>query len=385
MIPELLALAARAVLRPEQQDRLRLAADSFSEWDALPAMAEQHGIAPLLYTHLAAAGIPVPATTMLALKGLALRHRSANAIRFAELQRILTALHAAQIPVLLLKGAALAHVVYPDPALRPMRDIDLLIHPDVAVEAQSTLASLGYKVPPAYPGKQLIDHHHLPPCVRVVDGLSVCIELHHRPLYAERPSPASAFDALYADARPVTVGTVGALTPPLEALLWQTYRHGLACPVLHEPFCLKDVADTYSLLDAYHDVLDWPGLRTRRPRLMAALRMLHHLAPLSPAVAPHVAPSSRPPHGVGVSFAGCPTLSWPAQRAAGKSVARILRDSLLPSDWWLGIYYGQSSRSARLYLRGIRHPAHMLYWTWRFIYESMAQHPYRTRHTTAKG
>ena len=33
----------------------------------------------------------------------------------------------AGVPFLVLKGAALAHLVYGDPRLRPMRDVDLLI------------------------------------------------------------------------------------------------------------------------------------------------------------------------------------------------------------------------------------------------------------------
>ena len=52
-----------------------------------------------------------------------------------------------KIPVVVLKGAALATTLYPDPALRPLSDIDLLVrreHLDAAVQA---VKSLGYRQP----------------------------------------------------------------------------------------------------------------------------------------------------------------------------------------------------------------------------------------------
>ena len=59
-----------------------------------------------------------------------LYHREAihSVARRELLRAALLRLSDASIPVIVLKGAALAALVYPSPALRPMGDIDLLVH-----------------------------------------------------------------------------------------------------------------------------------------------------------------------------------------------------------------------------------------------------------------
>ncbi len=67
-----------------------------------------------------------------------------------RLRAVLDALQQARIPVLVLKGAALAHWLYPAPYLRESSDVDLLLaNRDDALRATRTLASLGYAL--AYP------------------------------------------------------------------------------------------------------------------------------------------------------------------------------------------------------------------------------------------
>ncbi len=50
-----------------------------------------------------------------------------------------------KLPFLVLKGMALAYQVYPDPALRPMGDIDLYLRKEDIEPAASVLAQLGYQ------------------------------------------------------------------------------------------------------------------------------------------------------------------------------------------------------------------------------------------------
>src|SRR5262249_17075428 len=61
-----------------------------------------------------------------------------------EVARLLAGLADAGIRPLLMKGAALAYTVYPDPVLRPHDDIDLLIRETARDRAAKALASLGY-------------------------------------------------------------------------------------------------------------------------------------------------------------------------------------------------------------------------------------------------
>ncbi|KAB2931876.1 MAG: nucleotidyltransferase family protein, partial [Candidatus Contendobacter sp.] len=71
-------------------------------------------------------------------------------MRAAELRDVLAALAQAGLPVLLLKGAALAYTLYPEPHLRDRCDTDLLLPSrDEAERAWRVLQTLGYQRPNA--------------------------------------------------------------------------------------------------------------------------------------------------------------------------------------------------------------------------------------------
>jgi hypothetical protein len=61
-----------------------------------------------------------------------------------ELADVLAVLVAAGVTPVLFKGAVLAHAAYPDPACRPMGDLDLWIDVAAMPRAQAALESLGY-------------------------------------------------------------------------------------------------------------------------------------------------------------------------------------------------------------------------------------------------
>ena len=58
---------------------------------------------------------------------------------------LLRAFAAAEVPVLLFKGAALAYAIYPEPWLRPREDTDLLVEGGDASRAGELLGSRGYQ------------------------------------------------------------------------------------------------------------------------------------------------------------------------------------------------------------------------------------------------
>jgi hypothetical protein len=62
-----------------------------------------------------------------------------------QLAEILNIFRRTHIKIWVLKGAALAWSLYPDPALRPSGDLDLLVLPDDIAQARRLLESLGYK------------------------------------------------------------------------------------------------------------------------------------------------------------------------------------------------------------------------------------------------
>jgi hypothetical protein len=62
-----------------------------------------------------------------------------------QLGEIAAAFDSREVPFLVWKGSALAFTVYPDPAMRPGEDIDLLIRPVDFPKARSAMEGLGYR------------------------------------------------------------------------------------------------------------------------------------------------------------------------------------------------------------------------------------------------
>ena len=78
-----------------------------------------------------------------------------------------------------LKGVSLAFDVYPDPQLRPLRDIDLLLKPTAAETAQKLLLSRPDFEYAEKAGRYGMEHsHQLPEIVHLPSG--IIVEIHHR-------------------------------------------------------------------------------------------------------------------------------------------------------------------------------------------------------------
>ncbi|MDG4597915.1 MAG: nucleotidyltransferase family protein [Candidatus Contendobacter sp.] len=98
-----------------------------------------------------------PATLRVALIRHARQEAAVDMLRAAELREVLEALARQGLPVLLLKGAALAHILYPEPYLRSRCDTDLLLPSrDDAERAWRVLETLGYERPNAISGDLIV-------------------------------------------------------------------------------------------------------------------------------------------------------------------------------------------------------------------------------------
>lgn len=173
----------RLILDGLHLDRARplsVAAMHAEDWEELSRLARIHRLGPLLYERLA--GTPVfdamPQGVSEKLRAAHRKHALRNLAIYRELATVTRILDAADIPSIALKGAFLARFSYPEPGLRPMRDLDLLLRPDEAVKAFDLLKAHGYR--PMFDGSPeayFADRIHLPP-LRRPGG--VTIELHHR-------------------------------------------------------------------------------------------------------------------------------------------------------------------------------------------------------------
>jgi hypothetical protein len=371
----LLNLCARAECDAAHYDRLAQQAARFQDWDRLPAEAEVHGLAPLLYTHLRSAGIQPPLDTRRQLQALYLRHRRANQIRAEELLRILTAFEARGIRAIVLKGAAVSHIIYPDPALRPMSDLDLLVSTSDALSAQAVLAGLGFRAAP--PASGLFLHRHLTIATAVVKGLPVQVEIHHRLLsdyfdnliaylrsrwprgVAVRDIQDSAAGALMERARPFVLGDFTAYTLGHQDMLTHLCQH-LRSHVNVWDFCrLIWVADVVGYAERFAAEVDWDDIGRHRPDIIGLLSLLHHTTPLSEKLLSRAGIRvGKEPSGLGVDFQGWPRVRPGEWRQRG--VRWMLHETLFPSEWWLRLRYNLGSTRAILLARWVRHPLHIL-------------------------
>ncbi len=119
--------------------------DNFSEadWDSFLRMAKAEGVAPLLYHAMTRSAFQPPETTRLRLQTNYYETAAFNQVILTEKERVTRSLNDIGIPVIVLKGAALATTIYPDPALRPMNDLDLLAPSTFVGKALNCLRNQG--------------------------------------------------------------------------------------------------------------------------------------------------------------------------------------------------------------------------------------------------
>lgn len=123
-------------------------------------------------------------------------------MRAAELRDVLAALAQAGLPVLLLKGAALAYTLYPEPHLRDRCDTDLLLPSrDEAERAWRVLQTLGYQRPNAVSGDLIV--HELGCYKTGHGGLPHALDIHWRLNNATLLSERFTFAELAAVAVPI--------------------------------------------------------------------------------------------------------------------------------------------------------------------------------------
>jgi hypothetical protein len=103
------------------------------------AALDEHGIAPLIYARLTAAGGSDDA-----FRPLAIRAAVAEPQRLDDLRNVLAEFVARAIPVLILKGTALAYDLYDAPELRPRGDTDLLVRERDVPAVRTLMEVLGY-------------------------------------------------------------------------------------------------------------------------------------------------------------------------------------------------------------------------------------------------
>ncbi len=138
---------ARAIGAPDTNGLEALLTNGVTVEDVL-WLAKQ-GIAPYVRHRLRKAGLlnrlaPEAAAQLTLGYSLSAVHEAAQ--HEGTLTGILSVLDAASVEVVILKGMALAHTVYPSPQLRPKSDIDLWIPGTQATQAVQALMAAGFRL-----------------------------------------------------------------------------------------------------------------------------------------------------------------------------------------------------------------------------------------------
>jgi hypothetical protein len=116
------------------------------DWQAVLDLSGPHRVAPLVRQALSAAPPDmVPATILAEFKARMWRGIAAGLLCESVLGALLDMVASQGIEVLVLKGAALAHDLYPRPELRPYGDLDILCRPADFPRLTGALIEAGYQ------------------------------------------------------------------------------------------------------------------------------------------------------------------------------------------------------------------------------------------------
>jgi hypothetical protein len=283
----------------------------------------------------------------------------------AELGRLLKAFAREPIAMIPLKGPALAELIYPDPAVRPCSDLDLLIRPDDIVRADARLHELGYRrVADAHSFDFDVVHDR---ATLYETSSGVRVDLHWSLLSEPRYSWDEHAAAVWERAVPTSVGGQEGWSLCPEDLVLYLAAH---LAVHHGVAGLLWQYDLFLLIERSRDALDWSTISRRarhwrvRTAVYFALRMVDELFD---AGVPERFLQELEPRGVRAA-----AMRWilrrrgPAERRAaehliglllidrGRDVVSALRAVVLPPADWLAARYGGGSALRRYVAHGRR-------------------------------
>jgi len=327
-------------------------------WREVIRQAELHGLAPILSERIDESGADTPPEVRRQLKGLVLRHEQSNRIRTRALLEILEAFEARDIDVLVLKGAALAHLLYDRPGLRPMSDIDLLVARERLDDASHTLREMDYFE--AKTGDVLADHHHLPTMSRETDGLLVSVEIHHEAIAVDNIG-SIRMDSLSEPSRGFAIEGTVAHTLGHGDMLRHLCRHALEP---RETIKIGSALDILLYASRFAERIDWSRLGVRYPGVITSLQLFSYLIGWPRALDGYLPEPPQPaPEGVGVGIAPLSALRHRPDR-----LSRLLS----PPDWWLHAFYNVPPGRSLVFTRVVRHPVRLAFWLWRRMGKTMS-------------
>ena len=247
---EILLLCTTANMSAKGKERLSWVLTEAVDWGYLLGLAKFHGVTPLIARNLDTNGFStqIPQTYSDQLKHVYNNTLYRNLILSAEMVNILSTFNHHGIAAIPLKGTVLAEVLYGNPAIRIVADMDILVHPRNIPRASSLLIELGYKqsVP-----QSTWDHpFHMAPFSKQA-RLPQVVDLHWD--LDDRKLVAIPEQEIWHRAQPLQLqGISTKVLSPEDNLLFLANHL-----VKQEMHFLKSLGDIAELLKKYDAVLDW--------------------------------------------------------------------------------------------------------------------------------
>ena len=160
------------------------------DWARVIVIAEREKATPVMWRMIessGAGGLAIPAEAAAHLRRSSMVHDFRMLRLSARIEKTISMLHARGVPVLLLKGAALANSIYGSFTLRPMSDVDLLVRTSDVSQARDAIIESGWPetTEPMF-HSLLHDQHHLPPFLDT-EPTGLRVELHTMLLPPDQP------------------------------------------------------------------------------------------------------------------------------------------------------------------------------------------------------
>jgi hypothetical protein len=282
--------------------------------------------------------------------------RARHLVMTSELGRVLRRCAAERLAVIVLKGPVLAESVYPDPALRPFSDLDLLVRPEDRLRMDAVLRHLGHR--------RVADEHSWDFDI-AYDGATVYespghvrVDLHWALLTEPRFVCALDEAGIWERSAEITVAGEAARGLGREDLILYMAAH---LAVHHSLAGLLRYWDVALLLGNGAGPVDWPALQARAARWRTGRALYFVLlgaqtlfeAPVPPAVLAALRPRGprarwlaaivrRSDPGRLLRLQHLVTLLLVDR---GRDLGGVLRQAAWPSAGWLRARYGARAAS----------------------------------------
>ena len=174
------------------------------DWRVVGALAEREKLLPILWAYMRDHAELIPADIRKSFRAQAAVTEFRMALTESALAEVLRRLGTEGIPVMLLKGAALATTVYGSFLKRPMGDFDVLVRAADAERAWRIMRAEGWRLE-LEGGDQFYESHHHLPALLDPRGINLVLEIHRAMLPPTGPFVLDEAE-LWREAKPVKVG-----------------------------------------------------------------------------------------------------------------------------------------------------------------------------------